>query len=160
PLGPHVDRVAHEDRIDTGRDQLLLAEEGDRLHAVADIAPQLVERAGAGETAGHADDGDALGRMGLCRFAHLGDLPFAPFARASRSWRSESWRERARSRACSACGASAGATSSTGGASESFRARASIVVWRNSSRMGRSVPSASLRRPWSLTISSELPPDS
>ena len=41
PLAAHVGGIAHQGGIDPGRDQLLVGEEGDRLDAVAEVAPEL-----------------------------------------------------------------------------------------------------------------------
>ena len=81
--GLHVVGIAHLGGADPGGQELLLAEEGDRLHALPEVAGELRRVAGAGETAGETDDGDALESLrgeGL-GFTH-GDLPPAPGAGA------------------------------------------------------------------------------
>ena len=55
-------RLGH---VDAGGPELLVAEGTDRLDAGAQVGPERVHVGGAGETAGHADDGDAVAIEGV-----------------------------------------------------------------------------------------------
>ncbi len=75
--GPGLDevRVAQQARIEIERCQVLVAEERDRLDAVAQVAPEGVEIIRAWEPASHADDRDIQGsrvvRWGWVRSCRL-----------------------------------------------------------------------------------------
>ena len=91
---------------DAGAAQLLVGEEADRLHPVAQVAPELLHIAGAGEAAGHADDRD---RASVASLRHPSMKP--PRARRPcRAARRRSPRSRWSSTlaACSSPGAGAG----------------------------------------------------
>jgi hypothetical protein len=60
--------------IDAGGQHLLVGEEGDRLHAAAEVTPELVERVGAGKAAGQPDHRD-FGPAPLPLFAHTRSMP-------------------------------------------------------------------------------------
>jgi hypothetical protein len=60
PAGRHILRVVAQRRVARQRPVLGRHEEADRLDAAAQVAPELLDAAGAGEPAGHADDRDAL----------------------------------------------------------------------------------------------------
>ena len=72
------------------RAQLLVGEEGDRLDAVAQVAPELLDVGGAGEAAGHADDGDGRRAVARAGAAAAGVSPRRPRPpqrrRAGRLW--------------------------------------------------------------------------
>ncbi len=138
PLGPHEARIGEQARIDSGRGELLHGGVGDRLDAVAQVAPQLAHRAGAGKARGEADDGDARRGVGrvvqgfrivrthgrlLQRVGFQGLVPRrGPRARCSRA--SEARRSVVRSRASSAA---ADSVAGGGASTVSSRARLSMV---------------------------------
>ena len=55
---PDVARVVEQRRGDSRGGQLLAGVEADRFDSAAQVAPELPQVVGAGETSGHADDGD------------------------------------------------------------------------------------------------------
>ena len=50
--------ILGEGRIHASRDHLLFAEGTDRLHAIDEVLPELIQITGAGESSRHADNSD------------------------------------------------------------------------------------------------------
>jgi len=73
--GADVGGIGQQCRIDPRGQQLVVVEEGDRLHAVAEVLPESLQGRGAGEADGHTDDRNALG-LGI--FTHEPDLSLRP----------------------------------------------------------------------------------
>src|SRR5205085_6541661 len=65
-----VARVAEQARIDAGDPSVLVAEERDRLDAVAEIAPECVEGRRTRKATAHPDDRDAGQGIGQFRLTH------------------------------------------------------------------------------------------
>ena len=90
----HVARVRAQRWIDTGGVEVGVGERLERLDAVADVAPELLEAGGAREASRHADDGDRVVAIGVSHRSVSRRAACArrsaPFGCGSRRWRAGS----------------------------------------------------------------------
>ncbi len=83
PGAPHIRVVRQRLRADALGQQIVLRQGDDRFSALAQVVPELRHRIGAGEPAGHADDGNRVVRQRVCRVVVGGHARSPTFRRAA-----------------------------------------------------------------------------